>query len=287
MAEQRTAASVLVATHSPEFLDHPGATTIQVTRSSETGATEYRHMDPADRLDLAAFGLNPSDLLRRQRGLLLVEGRHDEDVLAALMGDTLARLRVEVVAMRGASQLPATIESQVLFDFTDAHVFVMLDNLDADRIEHAWATARAAADADDMAAAVAALGAALSGKVSEERWLREWLTKAIRKGRSSRVTPLGLSRQDIIEYLPVERLVPRKGSWADLRLRHDEARVEGQRHPDFKTWLRQRYSASLSDEDVESAARSMYLIPDEFVALGRTIEAVLRSSNPTAAASPG
>jgi hypothetical protein len=83
-----------------------------------------------------------SDLLRRQRVILLVEGLHDQIVLEGLLGDELRRSRVHMVPIRGGRQLPAALESQLLFDFTDALIVPVLDNLSAEHVNDVWRAPR-------------------------------------------------------------------------------------------------------------------------------------------------
>lgn len=68
---------VIVATHSPELLNLPSARHIH-TRREETGCSSLVSLKAVDLAALHDLGLSPSDLLRRQRAFLLVEGEHDE-----------------------------------------------------------------------------------------------------------------------------------------------------------------------------------------------------------------
>jgi energy-coupling factor transporter ATP-binding protein EcfA2 len=131
-------AHVVVASHSPELLDQPSSNLLSVTRE-KTGGSRVRPLVAPTKETMAEFGLAPSDLLRRQRAFLLVEGTHDEIVLEELIGDELRQARVDVLALRGARNLPATVDSQFLFDYTDAHVVVLLDAIDAATVRDVWA----------------------------------------------------------------------------------------------------------------------------------------------------
>ncbi len=131
---------LLVATHSPELLDLPAARVFEVTRSR--GLRKVSSLSPPTRDNMTSLGLNPSDLLRRQRGFVLVEGEHDELLLKTLFEDELRSLRVEVLPLRGAHQLtPAKIG--FLFDYTPAHIFIMLDNIDWKDMYETWERALA------------------------------------------------------------------------------------------------------------------------------------------------
>jgi hypothetical protein len=130
-------ALVLVATHSPELLDSPTASLLQV-RDRDDGSATVQPLNVADLKRLDDFGLHPSDLIRRQKVFLLVEGSHDEIVLKTLLGNELAEARVHVLPIRGAGQLANTVDSHFLFEFTDAKVLALLDNLSAATVNDVW-----------------------------------------------------------------------------------------------------------------------------------------------------
>lgn len=202
-------------------------------------------------------------LLRRQKGFLLVEGLHDQIVLEELLGDELHEARVEILPLRGAKQLPTTVDSQFLFDFTDATVLVMLDATDSADVALAWDHARQLAEQNDIDAAGETLRAALAGNAPELRWMREFLSKSLERGISDRLIPFGLAALDVIEYLPANSLVPRSDSWGDLRHQHD---FSGSKK-DFKSWLTLAHGADFSPESIRAAARALDRVPDEFVEL--------------------
>ena len=164
---------VIVASHSPELINARSAHLLEVTRqdkSQDAAVAPLRHVD----LDaLNDLGLTPSDLLRRQKGFLLVEGEHDEVLLRTWVGAELAEMRVEILPLRGAQKLPTTIESRVLFDFSDAMVFVLLDNLDARQVRNAWREATLIHEQEGHAAAGGALRALLGSKTTEIQWLAQ------------------------------------------------------------------------------------------------------------------
>ena len=132
---------MIVATHSPELLETDTARVYEVSRM-KGGWRRLQVLDAASRENMTALGLQPSDLLRRQRGLVLVEGRHDELILEELFGAEMRRLRVETLPLRGTSELsPAKIS--FLFDYTPAHMFLMLDNIQTDELTTVWEQALA------------------------------------------------------------------------------------------------------------------------------------------------
>jgi hypothetical protein len=73
----------------------------------------------------------------------------------------------------------------------------------------------------------------------------------IQKGLGSRMTPWGLRKPDILDYLPVTTLVPAAGdaSWEDLREQHSRALEKGSVPTQFKDWLVKVKGADLAGED--------------------------------------
>lgn len=257
---------VFAASHSPELLNLPSARIFQV-RKLESHSSECIPLIHPDREALEELGLVPSDLLRRHRAFLLVEGRHDQVILEFLVGRELDRLRVEILPLRGARNLPRTIESRVLFDFTDAQVVALVDNISAGEITYAWHQAQRVAKVKGEESAGEILRSILGSSSNERQWLAQWLSRALETGREGRVTPFGLERSDVIEYLPVERLVPRSSSWDDLHQEHEMDLSRRKNCPkDFKKWLELVHDASFADEALEEACRGV-APPTEFVDL--------------------
>lgn len=246
---------VIVASHSPELIGLSDACLLEVKRHANNGKSAVAPLQRVDLEALGGLGLTPSDLLRRQRGFLLVEGQHDEILLRAWIGRELEELRVELLPLRGGRKLPGTIESRVLFDFTDAHLFVVLDNVDAEDIRSAWLDAEARYLADGAAVASEQLRGRLGSGSDEAEWLAQWLSRALERGRQERVTPYGLRQGDIIEYLPAHRLVPGASDWPSLRQEYAKAREAGAPQKDFKKWLNAAKKAHFDADSIQSAAR--------------------------------
>lgn len=189
--------------------------------------------------------------------------------------------------MHGGAKLSHTIDSQVLFDHTNAHLFALLDNTNATLVADIWNAAQEAAIQGDLERAKNIVVEGITDKINtvkntdgEAGYLRSWLTRALSAGLNGRITPTGLSRADIIEYLPVERFVPNASSWRQLRAAHaaDLARHPGANVPkDFKKWLARNYSADFSPASLHEAAQGID-VPQEFERLMKEIEA--RSTMP-------
>ncbi|MGV9194617.1 ATP-dependent nuclease [Microbacterium sp. MC2] len=273
---------VLAATHSPELLDAPEGRIVEVKRGAAAFGRSLVHvLDAPDRKALADLGLLPSDLLRWPRVILLVEGEHDEAILEELLNERLRRARVKIIPLHGGVRLSHTIDSQVLFDHTDAHIVAVLDNLRADRLTEVWNAAVALAVAGDVFAAketvVRGLPDDRTRKGDEASYMKGWLTAALDAGLHARATPYGLGAVDVIRYLPVDALVPGATSWAELDAQHQEeldTAPPDKRPPrDFKKWLELRLKVKIETPRLRQVARGL-AVPRDIERLMKTIEAI-------------
>ena len=267
---------IVAATHSPELLDAREARIIEVKRGGGTnGASVVRELNLADKAALGELGLTPSDLLRWPRIFLLVEGGHDEALLDAFFGDRLRAARVLILPLRGATKLPGTIDSRVLFDFTGAHLVALVDNQDPQQLSVAWAQALENRASGTLETATAGLADAVLGDADEARFLREWLTSALRTGVENRVTPYSLKAKDVIEYVPVGSLLDTHASWDVLRAEHAAALAARKGAPkDFKKWLDVTYKVAITPDLLREAARCVDRVPHELERLMKTLEAI-------------
>lgn len=265
--------AVLAASHAPAFLDGVDASLHHVSRRHAYPTVLHSGTSALTSQTAETLGLSPSDLLQLTRVFLLVEGEHDEIVIQALCGDFLEAAQVKIIPMRGGRKLPGTVESQVLFDFTDAHLVAVLDNVRTEEIRAGWMEAQTRYLSGDASEAIEYLsGEFKQHKGTEYEWIVEWLSRALKKGVHERMEPYGLAARDIIEYLPVEVLVPNAGkTWDELRHEHDAAMPSLDRSKglhEFKTWLKHAYRADTSVSNVRRAAASMTVVPEEFRKLG-------------------
>lgn len=267
---------LIAATHSPELLNADGARIIEVRRGgAPRGRSLVQELDPTDLDALADLGLLPSDLLRRTRAFLLVEGAHDEALIDELFGDRLRRARVQILPLRGATKLAGTIDSRVLFDFTSAVLVALLDNQDIEEVREAWRIALTDRATKPIEEVTSALADNLTSQNDETRFMREWLTSALRKGVEGRVLPYGLIAKDVIEYVPPGTLIDTDLSWQQLRAAHQEAVRSTKGTPrDFKKWMELTYRVAITPQQLREAAQSLGTIPTELERLMKTLEAV-------------
>jgi len=248
--------TIVVATHSPEFLALADANIVHIDEG------RARPLTSIDRENLAVLGLRPADLLSRVRTFLLVEGEHERIVFETLFRDELHRLRVSIVVARGGKNMKDVFDSQVLFDFSDAHVVALLDNMDADHVDDLWSRARNLSAVGQVDEAGVLVREQLPRKGSgENRFLAQFLTRALEEGEHERVGAWGLAKEDIILYLPPTPFGIKR-TW-DEALKDYDSDVHGS----LKPWLTKKFGADFNLDNIRVAAESIDEIPGEFTAL--------------------
>lgn len=242
----------------------------------ELAVTRTAPLTEVNRTDLGALGLEPSDLLRRQKVLLLVEGLHDELLVGHFLHRDLHSLRAEILAIRGASQFPLALRGRLLFDFTEATVVPVLDNLDNAAVTSAWEQAQVLAIREGVDAAGEYLRTQLpGGRKSENEFLREFLSRALALGVESRVAPFTFSAPDILMYLPVQEFSRRATSWEQVREEHHRAMASGDtKQSDWKKWAAGAYGMQFRPEAILAAAETLDEIPEDFRLLGLHLQAL-------------
>jgi hypothetical protein len=145
------------------------------------------------------------------------------------------------------------MDANVLLEFTDARLVVALDKLDAPRVQATWDDARVTFVDKGLEAAIAELDAALPGKELEERALKDLCRKALEDRRAERLEVFGFSRTDILDYLPIELLVPDAHAagktWYDLHQEHEGEQTRKKQRSNFKRWSDERYNSRLRNDD--------------------------------------
>lgn len=272
-------ARFVLSTHSPELLDSRDNTRYLVRRKSTQHPGGLVPFTGAALDAMEELGIHPSDLLRRTRAFLLVEGEHDVAVLGGWFSSEFRELGVEVLPLRGASKLKSVLDSRFLFDYTDAMLVPFLDDVDVSRIRRAWETATHAMKTKQASAVIDDLMAELRDVESKgAEYFAPFLTRALEIGRDSRVFPLGIQKNDILDYLPVNHVVPTATSWQSLRddLRSAKRGVEPS-ETEFKKWLTKSLAADLSPEAIRSVA-AMSTPPSEIRELIEQLRRRLDSS---------
>lgn len=134
------AAPALLATHSTAFLSlpvHEGLTYVYCSRDSLDSTLRRFTLAELQDLDKVGeeMGFDRGELLATVAVFLVVEGRHDAEVLTRAFRSELADAHVAVVPMEGASQYTAVLDSQALWRYTSAKVAVATDKFTPERFE--------------------------------------------------------------------------------------------------------------------------------------------------------
>jgi len=270
---------LIAATHSPEFIDADFGQLIHLERTESSRWGSPKELTREDIDELRSFGLEPTALLGRDRGYLLVEGEHDKQILEGYFADDLRDLRVRVLVMRGARNIVNIFDSEFLVHATDAVLMPLLDDIAMEPLKDLWASAVAATIDGRRSNAVGVVKRGLDkipgkGKDAYEPFLIGTITRG---DDLQRFFPLGMSKKDVLEYLPVGEIVPGADSWATLwrewsssppamAARSDKANKGGLGKA-YKDWLRKVKRADLSSEHIRLVAETSGGPPPELKAI--------------------
>lgn len=268
---------VLAASHAPAFLDVRVDAALHHVSRLRGYSTAFRDVDLGTTSLTSGtatnLGLSPSDLLQLTRVFVLVEGVHDEIVLNELLGGDIRSAGGRILPINGAAHARSIADARILFDATDAAVVFVLDNVNGPGALRIWeeATKRYREGKRKEAKGVLA-GLSRLGSGGEVVWLQALGERAVDANVLHRIRPLGLTRRDILCYLPVSKFIPGQATWEHLESDYDDARAAGLTKDNFKTWLKKTRGAKFSREDVEDAAKSMDNVPHEFTTLSLTVQ---------------
>lgn len=277
---------VIVASHSPAFL-RPDLAKLHHVRRDHEGSLELASLDGTSIEGVADLGMSPVDLLQLTRVIVLVEGANDEWVLNALYAEEFRRMGVRVMSMRGATKLIAAAEGQLLFDYTEAHLVVMLDNVSNERANARWNEAVVLhSEGSDFGTIDRVLQKLLPRRKSvdspvaastESAALRDFCLAALKNNRQDRITFSTLGLGDIEFYLDPKHFLTDLArnepvpTWNALLAEHKEAKKQpGTKN--FKTWLAESGRAKWNQARWERAVAALDEIPEDLAEVYRTIE---------------
>lgn len=268
---------VLAASHAPSFLDvRVGAALHHVSRVPGT-PTVLRPIDLGTSALMTSsaesLGLAPSDLLQLTRIFVLVEGVHDEIVIEVTLGEDIRRAGGRVIPINGASHARSIADARILFDATEASIVFVIDNVISEQALEIWGKATEEYKEGQRKAAKSTLSSLLRlGSGGEVLWLQALGERAIDANVIHRIKPFGMSKRDIVCYLPASAFKLSK-SWPELEADYDRARSAGLTNENFKSWLKKMRGADFSKNLVEKAANSMPSpLPREFTELSMTVQ---------------
>lgn len=234
--------AIVAATHSPAMLNQPQISRMHVNRVRGHATAEHLPLEVTLRLDrdLAALslGLSPAALLQTVRVFVLVEGQHDKAILDVLLLDDLRQASAVTVPMGGGLAAASIADSELLFEFTDAQIVIVLDNVAMAELMPLWEQATAHAEAGDLRRARRAAAELERLDGWEAKWMRDLLGRGLDRGVWRRIVPATLGEPDVICYLPVHGFID-GASWTDLKQEWRQ-HYAPRRPKDFKGWLEQR-----------------------------------------------
>lgn len=241
---------VVLASHSPQVLGLSSARLLHVDRDPYGSATvtELTKGLGGDLDDAAArLGLRRLDLLQVYRVFLVVEGLHDSTVLENLFPGQWDENRIRLLHMRGTRHVLDLAASEILRDFSDAHVVVLLDDVAPNMVDGIKTALDVAKEAQDSAAK-RQLNSLEERAGNAERKAIELARQFL--SRPYGITVKGLIERDIIEYLD-PAVFGLTADWKELRKQH---RADGGPNSDFKEWLRRAHGARINKETLAIGA---------------------------------
>ena len=271
---QRFRVPFVVSTHSVELIDHPSVLLWHTRRSGARIDLTRATVGDMSGLDAQLLGVRSSDLLLLTRVWLVVEGEHDRAVLEAWVGDEFQRYGVRTLIMRGTRRSLSVLDSELLFDGTDAAVAVLLDNTRADLTTRVNECLRKLAEEPDKrAATIGSLSDLLRSQASgtEAASVVELALAAARRGMAHRLMVMGFSKPDIIEYLPAGAFAE-GSSWGELVNEWHASGRSTDSGLDFKSWLRKAKGAQISARRLGQIASTMDSIPGDAIDLLKHLE---------------
>lgn len=250
---------VLAASHAPSFLDVRVGTKLRHVSRLQGFPTVLRPVDLGSSSLMSrsaeSLGLSPSDLLQLTRVFVLVEGIHDEIVLSAALGSDLRRAGARIIPINGAGHARSIADARILFDATAASIVFVTDNVDSAPALKIWNQAsREYLDGSRRTAKGTLARLTKLGPGGEPLWLQALGERAIDTNVLHRIKPFGLSKRDILCYLPSSAFMPSDASWEDLSTAFEQARSRGLTTENFKSWLTKMRGADFSRQNVEKAA---------------------------------
>jgi hypothetical protein len=259
--------SCLCSTHSIEAVAYSVGRRVHMTRDSESGI----RLDDFDIKDARAaaeqMGVTPLSLLAFFRLFVIVEGEHDRIVIESLLNAQDRSLGNDVVVLpiRGANNLMTSLEAQ-LFDYTDARVLVVLDNVRQAVLVELLEAAKSKKNGNPRDRRNALVAARARCQSHEERIVGDVIIRRFDKGDLSRFSLFGLSKRDIIEYLdPLEFGID---DWVAARNEFDSlSPSDPMKQSSFKDYLRATRNISIGNGDVTRASHNLGTLHPDLVAL--------------------
>jgi hypothetical protein len=242
---------LFIATHSPIFMNYQNGKLFEIRK--EIFGSKVYELNNNLRESMYELGLEPVDLLRQISTFLIVEGQHELDIFQELFNEELINKKVHLLPLRGATNLSSIVNSSFIFDFSNAKISIILDNLEIDEVQKIWKEAIQMTDRNELDEAKKFILRKLpAGDRIENKFLREFMNRVLEENLTERIELFGMSKKDIIEYLPSDYFIT-GSNWGSLT-----QEFKGQKEEkDFKKWLGKKYKADFSSENIRKAVQEM------------------------------
>lgn len=259
--------SCMCSTHSIDAVAHSVGRRVHLTRDhlSGIGVQDFEIGDA--RAAAERMGVTPLNLMAFFRVIIIVEGEHDRIVFESLLNAQDAAFATDVVVLpiRGANNLMTSLEAELL-DYTDAKILVVLDNVRRATISELLNVADSKQSNEPKDRRNRLVAARARCQSHEERIICDVVIRRHDKGDLSRFSLLGLSKRDVIEYLPPGEFGI--DDWDVVRREHDSLPASDPlARSSFKDYLRVTRKISIGNEDVARASRNLGKLHPDLVAL--------------------
>ncbi|MCF3939558.1 ATP-binding protein [Gordonia tangerina] len=235
---QRDEVAVLVATHSHYTLVNPKVSVIRAERSEERGTS----LNPNNTLSILSaaarrrseheLSLEAPELQALMKVAVVVEGLHDEIVFSNLLHDEFNSAVAGIFPMHSGAKASSLAEARLMIDGSNAPILVILDNIAHTDVEPIWTDTVEKFDSGDLdGARNFVLENFPASKSSELGYLRQLAIAAIEAGNLRRIKIYGLSRPDVVCYLPEDLILTpgkKKAHWTwdrFIQAFHDDEQV--------------------------------------------------------------
>lgn len=239
---QRDEVAILVATHSHYTLANPSVSVIRADKTPEGGTS----LNPNNTISILSavarrrseheLSLEAAELQALMKVAVVVEGLHDEIVFSNLVHDEFNAAVAGIFPMHSGAKASSLAEARLMIDGSNAPILVVLDNTAHAEVEPVWTTTLEKFDAGDLGGARQfAYDKLQRSKSSELGYLRQLAIAAIEAGNLGRIKIYGLSRPDVVCYLPEDLILTpgkKKANWTwdrFIQAFHDDERVRKER----------------------------------------------------------
>ena len=270
--------SSYLATHSPVSLSMLSLMRVHVRRD-ESGGIAINRWTPSREFATAAnmLGLERTHLLSAISCWLVVEGEHDKAAFEVLLQSgfisDVGHGLTHIVASRGHLNAPAVLDSDLLLEFSDAPIIVILDAAATDLDFSGLHTKARDLEAEGLQPSKIVQTMGLEDSRPrlrpESRTLLSILNGAIRRRLVHRIHPVGLKKPDIIQYVPATSF-GLSADWSTLFNEYRAANLQ----ISFKDWLRDVKQARISARAIREAFEEVSSLDDDLAAVLMLIERV-------------